>query len=166
MHEAEIAVMKHWNARHFMLIIFGVAVPSQAISAAAIGTICNVPFGAHTFVFESNGKGADRLNISPTSYILRYNNRVYLSKLERSKTGVFDLTAHANSRLAVAASFDELGLLPLIDEYAELARKLSDDSEHSGREQNVTPAKCAVRIISPERFSLLEIPVAVPLPSY
>lgn len=161
--DTEIAVVKNWNVRYILLIIFGMAVPSQAMSASGLGTMCKVPFGNDSLIFESNGQGADRLSISPTSYILRYDNRVYLSKTERTKARVIDVTARANSGLAVASDFEELGLLPLIRKYAELAGKFSDDAT---REQGVTGADCAVRIIARERFSLPEIPVAAPLPSY
>lgn len=158
--------MKNWNVRHFLLIVLGVVVPSQAMNTSGLGTMCQVPFGNDNFVFESNGKGADRLNIGPTSYILRYDGRVYLSKSERSKTYVVDLTAHANSRAAVPAKFEELRLLPLINKYADLVKKISDDREEAKFEQDVAPADCAARTIAPERFSLLEIPVAAPLPTY
>lgn len=158
--------MKNWNVRHFLLIISGVIVPSQAMSAAGLGTMCKVPFGNDSFVFESNGKGADRLSISPASYILRYDGRVYLSKVERSKTYVVDLTAHANSELAVPAKFEELRLLPLINKYAEFAKRMGADQEELKREPDVATADCAVRPIAPERFSLLEIPVAAQSPTY
>lgn len=161
--DTEIAIVKNWNARYILLIIFGMAVPYQAMSASGLGTMCKVQFGNDSSVFESNGQGADRLSISPTSYILRYDNRIYLSKTERTKARVIDLTAHANSGLAIPSDFEEIGLLPLITKYAELAGKFSDDWK---LEQGVTSADCEVRIIARERFSLPEIPIAAPPPSY
>jgi hypothetical protein len=163
MRDTEIAIVKNWNVRYILLIIFGMATPSQAMSASGLGTMCKVPFGNDSLIFESNGKGADRLSISPTSYILRYDSRVYLSKTKRTKARVIDLTARANSGLAIPSDFEEIGLLPLIRKYAELAGKFSDDAK---LEQGVTPADCEARIIARERFSLSEIPIAVSPPSY
>jgi hypothetical protein len=146
--------------RCFKIIMFicsGMA--SQSAVSSELGTICRIHTSADVLIVERSARGAERLTINSSTYVLRYGGRVYLSTMRRSKTHVVDMTAQANLISDEQSELTSLTAISNIRDYIALVEGSGSVKYVAINIDSLPPATCSVERISPERFSLRSIPV-------
>jgi hypothetical protein len=141
------------------IIVVCAAISSHVVAASESGNVCQVRADKDVFIIERSAHGAERLTISSATYVLRYDGRVYLSTMRRSKIHVIDLSSHADRISNDKSSLTSSTAISSIRDYIQLVNQAYPTNKITINYGSLSPETCTIERIAPERFTLRSLPV-------